>query len=860
MSIDVAKLKDSNEAVNKLLPHFETLYKNIVAKISYFCENKTNSRGEILYKTPEGDSKSLGHWALMPENGIVEPLKKTVAPAKDVIAAAKDITTGDTSKLGENSFIKGIKTDIKHHAVKPRIVYADGEQEVCLRAISILLHEDVITPMLLGDPEKIRKKAAQLHIDLKETEIINPKDALGNDYAETYFEYRKHKGISMETAKEKMKKPNYYGAMMVEKDAADGMVSGLSSDNKPFIPAFEIIKTSEGVKRASSVFFMIKDGKPLIFADCSMNIEPDAKTLAEIGAISGDTAKTFNMDPKIAFLSFSTKGSAKGPELDKVVEATAICKRMRPNYKIDGEIQFDAALLPEVAKKKCPESELAGDANVFIFPDLNSGNIGYKIAERLGGYKAVGPVFQGLNKPVNDLSRGAEPEDVADLGYISAKQAISKIKDISKSKAMNVLVINAGSSSLKYQLIDMSNESVLAKGLCDRIGMEGSIIKHTKQGEETVKTVKELKDHKAAIEEVLKTLCHEKMGVIKDVLEIAAVGHRVVHGGEKFKDSVIIDDNVMKEINAVSELAPLHNPPNIVGIEACKAVMPKTPMVAVFDTAFHQNMPDYAYLYAIPYDAYKNHGIRKYGFHGTSHKFVSERGAKAMGKNIEDLKLISCHLGNGASVCAIKGGKSIETSMGLTPLAGLAMGTRSGDLDPAIIKLLMEKDNMSISEVNDYLNKKSGVLGVSGLSSDFRDLEMAAKSGNKRAMLAIDLFCYRVKKYIGEYASVMNGVDGIIFTAGIGENSSLIRNKILAGSEYLGIQIDDKKNEINGKEAEISKECSKVKVLVIPTNEELAIAKETKKELYKLKILEAPSKPVSLTSAKKTKDYVLGMA
>lgn len=403
---------------------------------------------------------------------------------------------------------------------------------------------------------------------------------------------------------------------------------------------------------------------------------------------------------------------------------------------------------------------------------------------------------------------------------------------------MNILVINSGSSSLKYQLLDMATEKVVAKGLCDRIGLDKSILKHAREGFDTVLIQKDLKDHKVAIEQVIKTLIDEKIGVIKDVSEISAVGHRVVHGGEKFHDAAIIDDKVMEEIKKCADLAPLHNPPNITGIEACKKAMPKTPMVAVFDTAFHQDMPEQAYLYAIPLEMYKKHGIRKYGFHGTSHKFVSEKAAAFMGKDIKDLKLISCHLGNGASVCAIDKGKSIETSMGLTPLAGLAMGTRSGDVDPAMIKFLMEKENMTINQVTDYLNKKSGVLGISGTSSDFRDLESDAKNGDKRAQLAIDIFCYRVKKYIGEYASVMNGVDGIIFTAGIGENSSLVRDKILSGTDYLGIHLDKTKNNVVGKELLISDKTSKVKVMVIPTNEELAIAKETKKEVEKLKSIQ----------------------
>lgn len=394
---------------------------------------------------------------------------------------------------------------------------------------------------------------------------------------------------------------------------------------------------------------------------------------------------------------------------------------------------------------------------------------------------------------------------------------------------MKILVINTGSSSLKYQLIDMSNESVLAKGLCDRIGIDNSFIKHTKTGSDTVVIEKDMTNHKAAIKEVIKALTDPKIGVISDMSEISAVGHRVVHGGEKFSASVIIDDKVMQAIKDCIDLAPLHNPPNITGIEACRNIMPGTPMVAVFDTAFHQTIPQYAYIYPLPYEIYKKYGVRKYGFHGTSHKYVAERASKMLGKPLEELKLITCHLGNGASICAVKYGKSVETSMGYTPLDGLAMGTRSGSIDPAIVKILAEKEDMSLKEVDEYLNKKSGVLGISGVSSDFRDIDAAIAEGNERAQLAIDIFCYRVKKYIGEYMAVLDGVDAVVFTAGIGENNAVVRKGSLSGLENLGIKVDWEKNEVRGKETDVSAPDAKVKTLVIPTNEELAIARETLK-------------------------------
>lgn len=391
-----------------------------------------------------------------------------------------------------------------------------------------------------------------------------------------------------------------------------------------------------------------------------------------------------------------------------------------------------------------------------------------------------------------------------------------------------ILVINSGSSSMKFQLIDMASERVLAKGLCDRIGIGNSILKYTRYSNNTIILEKDMPDHRTALQESIYALTCKDTGVISHMSEIKAFGHRVVHGGEKFHDSVIIDEVVMKAIKECINLAPLHNPPNITGIEACKEIMPDIPNVAVFDTAFHQTIPAHAYLYALPYELYSEHGVRKYGFHGTSHKYVADRAAVMLKRPLDELKIVTCHLGNGASVCAIKDSKSLDTSMGLTPLAGLAMGTRSGTIDPAVVFFLMEKGGMSLNEVDEYLNKKSGVLGISGVSSDFRDIQTAAEEGNERARLAIEIFCYRVKKYIGEYSTVIQGLDAIIFTAGIGENNDLVRSKIVGGLDYLGISIDENKNATaKGKEIDISTPEAKVRTLVIPTNEELAIARET---------------------------------
>jgi acetate kinase len=395
---------------------------------------------------------------------------------------------------------------------------------------------------------------------------------------------------------------------------------------------------------------------------------------------------------------------------------------------------------------------------------------------------------------------------------------------------MKVLVINAGSSSLKYQLINMEDESVLAKGNAERIGINNSCLKHTATGIDSIELQAELRDHKDAIKLVIESLVHPEYGVIRDMSEIKAVGHRVVHGGEAFSQSVLIDNQVMQAIQKNIELAPLHNPANIMGIEACRSIMPDTPMTAVFDTAFHQTMPKKAFLYAVPYQAYEKHGVRRYGFHGTSHKYVALRAAQLLNKPIESLKIITCHLGNGSSITAVLNGKSVDTSMGFTPLEGLPMGTRSGNIDPAIISYMMEKEHLTSGEVNETLNKRSGVLGLSGISSDFRDLAKASEDGVERARMALDVFTYQVEKFIGSYAVAMGGVDCIVFTAGIGENTPAIRKASCSNLKFLGFKIDDEKNEsipTAKKEGIITTDDSSGVVMVIPTNEELMIARDT---------------------------------
>lgn len=391
---------------------------------------------------------------------------------------------------------------------------------------------------------------------------------------------------------------------------------------------------------------------------------------------------------------------------------------------------------------------------------------------------------------------------------------------------MKILVINCGSSSLKYQLIDSETEQVMAKGICERIKLDG-VLTHQTTGKEKIKVEVPMPDHSAAVKLVLDKLTDSEVGAISSLKEINAIGHRVVHGGEKFASSALIDEEVLAEIEACNDLAPLHNPANLIGIRACEQLMPGVPQVAVFDTAFHQTMPSCAYIYGIPYEYYEKYKIRRYGFHGTSHSFVSKRTAELLGKDIKDTKIIVCHLGGGASICAVQGGESVDTTMGLTPLEGITMGTRSGNIDPAIIEYIANKEGKSISEIINMLNKQSGVYGISGVSSDFRDINKGIAQNNERCDIAMNVFCYQAAKFIGGYVAAMNGVDAIVFTAGVGENDPLVRKLTCDRLKFLGVEIDDTANQLRGEEVRISTDNSKVSVYVVPTNEELAIARET---------------------------------
>ena len=400
---------------------------------------------------------------------------------------------------------------------------------------------------------------------------------------------------------------------------------------------------------------------------------------------------------------------------------------------------------------------------------------------------------------------------------------------------MKVLVLNCGSSSIKYQLFDMTNTSVLAKGLVDKIGMNGASLTNHRDDGDKVRLEGEIIDHQQGIEYVLGTITSSEHGSIKEVSEIKAVGHRVVHGAEKFNSSVYIDDEVINQMENCVELAPLHNPPNLKGIYAMKSLLPDVPQCGVFDTAFHQSMPDYAYMYALPYSLYKKYGVRRYGFHGASHRYVSKKSAEILGKNYEDLRIISCHLGNGASIAAIKNGKSVDTSMGLTPVEGLMMGTRVGDVDAGALSFIMNKEEIGAAQLNTIMNKQSGILGVSGVSSDMREVEAAVEKGNERAALSLKMYNYRVKKYIGSYAAAMGGVDVIIFTGGVGENAIEAREQMVSNLDFMGIKLDPEKNKVRGKDTIISADDSDCKIMIIPTDEELVIAQDTMQIIESMK-------------------------
>lgn len=743
--------------------------------------------------------------------------------------------------------MEDIKTKAKFFG--KTIVLPEGTEKRIIKATAAILAERIAQVVLLGNEGEIKAAAEEEKIDVDKATIIDPFNSEKSEYyAERLVELRKHKGMKIEKARKLIRNPLYYGAMMVKEDDADGLVAGATNPTSDVLrPALQIIKTKPGISVVSGALIMALPHSDygehglFVFADCAVNPNPNAEQLAEIAIASAHTAKALaGIEPRVGMLSFSTYGSAKHEMVNKVRKATLIAKEKANDLIIDGEMQVDAAIVPEVGASKAPGSDVAGRANILVFPDLEAGNIGYKLVQRLALAEAIGPILQGMAKPVNDLSRGCSVEDIINVISITAVLAGEETKE---AELVKVLVINCGSSSLKYQLYDMKDEVVIARGAVEKIGLNASVLKH--QEEDGGRFVQEVDapNHDAAFSIVVDTLTNPQTGVVSNIKEIAAVGHRIVHGGTKFFESALVTDEVINDIRDCIDLAPLHNPAHIMGIKAAQHILPGIPQVTVFDTAFHQTMPNHAYLYAVPYELYEKYKVRRYGAHGTSHFYVSQQAMKHLGRK-EDTRIITCHLGNGASMAAVKNGKCIDTSMGMTPLEGLMMGTRCGDIDPALVSYIIKKENISVDEIDNYLNKKSGMLGVSGISSDLREVAEAAYAGNERAQVAINMYAYRVKKYIGQYAAAMGGLDAIVFTAGIGENSWEIRRKVCKGLEFMGVEIDTYRNDnyVHGHEELISTPNSKVKVFIIPTNEELVIAEDTKRIVEKIPGFKDPDK------------------
>ena len=726
-------------------------------------------------------------------------------------------------------------------ANKQRIVLPEGTEERTLKAANQILTDGVADLILLGNPDEIMSLAKQWGLgNIGKATIIDPTDhPKKEEYAQLLCELRKKKGMTIEEARKLVVDPLYLGCLIIKAGDADGQLAGARNTTGNVLrPALQIIKTTPGITCVSGAMLLLTHAPEygnngvIVMGDVAVTPVPDANQLAQIAVCTAQTAKAVaGIDPRVAMLSFSTKGSAKHEVVDKVVEALAIAKEMAPDLKIDGELQADAALVPHIGASKAPGSEIAGKANVLVVPCLEVGNISYKLVERLGHATAIGPILQGIARPVNDLSRGCSIDDVYKMIAITANQAIAAKETNNHSpknnNIMKILVLNCGSSSIKYKLFDMTTKEVLAQGGIEKIGLVGSFLKLTLPNGEKKILEKDIPEHTAGIEFILNTLVSPEYGAIKSLDEINAVGHRMVHGGERFSESVLLNKEVLDAFIACNDLAPLHNPANLKGVNAVSAILPNVPQVGVFDTAFHQTMPDYAYMYAIPYELYEKYGVRRYGFHGTSHRYVSQRVCEFLGVDPKGKKIITCHIGNGGSISAIKDGKCIDTSMGLTPLEGLVMGTRSGDIDAGAVTFIMEKEGLNATGVSNLLNKKSGVLGVSGVSSDMRELEAAVAAGNPKAILAEKMYFYRIKKYIGAYAAALGGVDIILFTGGVGENQANCRSEVCEGLEFMGVKIDLEKNKVRGEEAIISADDSKVTVAVIPTDEELMIASDT---------------------------------
>lgn len=692
------------------------------------------------------------------------------------------------------NFLAKIKT--KAQANPKRIIFPEALlDERIMEAAQILNKEQTARVMLLGERVALEDKLKEY--DLAENEFLELVDWRHADkFAEQYTGLRKAKGMDLKQAQELMQDVNYYGTMMVVSGLADGMISGTTFPTADTIrPALQLLVTKDDFARVSGFFFLIIGDRIFVFADCAVNVDPSPEDLAGIALDTAKTAKQFGLIPKIAMLSFSTRASAQHPLVEKVRVATQLVRDQAPGVLVDGEIQVDAAMVPEVATKKAPGSPIQGDANILIFPSLEAGNIGYKLVERLAKAKAIGPILQGLDKPVNDLSRGCNVLDIVNLAAITSIQ--------SNWCLMYFLTINCGSSSIKVDLVDPTTHELFFSDTVERL-----------------ETGKNTEVYERSLSLLVSKMLQK--GVIDSLDQINIVCHRVVHGGEKYVRPTLIKRRTKTDIYNLSDIAPLHNPYNLEGIYAAEKMF-KCPHYAVFDTAFHTTIPLENHLYALPYKFYKKHRIRRYGFHGISHNYIANKAADLM-KN-KRIRLVSCHLGSGCSVTAIRNGESVDCSMGFTPLEGVPMSTRSGDIDPAIIFYMIKKLKMKPEEVEDVLVHKSGWLGLSEHSSDMRDLLEPPRKHKAGSQRAINFFVLKVARKIMSQYTLLGRLDALVFTAGVGERSALIRKLICQYLEPFGVKIDRAKNERGA--IEITHKNSTTRVFVVPTQESLQMAMDT---------------------------------
>ncbi len=718
-------------------------------------------------------------------------------------------------------------------AVRRTIVLPESTDDRILTAADIVLRRGMAGVTLIGNRSEIEARAKTLGLDLSAASVVSNHDpVLLDKFATEYARLRAHKGITYDQAHDLVSDISYFGTMMVHFGLADGMVSGAINTTAHTIrPSLEFIKTKPGVTVVSSIFLMCLADRVLAYGDCAVIPDPTAEQLADIAISSAETAAGFDIEPRVAMLSYSTGASGHGDDVDKVRAAVKLVRERAPDLLLEGPIQYDAAIDPTVARAKLPDSPVAGRATVFVFPDLNTGNNTYKAVQRSAGAIAIGPILQGLNKPVNDLSRGALVDDIVNTIVITAIQAQDQTQahgpgprntgpTDSRPMTTAILVINCGSSSVKYQLLDPTDPTPLASGVVEQIGEQQGTLKH-RSGGTTHHLTASFGDHEVALAAIQTAFAEH--GPDPAQAGLAAFGHRIVHGGDRFQAPTLLTDAVLAELEQFSVLAPLHNPPAISGVRAAMRIRPDLPQVGVFDTAFFADLPAAAYTYAIDRTCAEHYRIRRYGFHGTSHAFVSAAAATHVNRPLASLNQIVLHLGNGASASAIAAGRAVDTSMGMTPLEGLVMGTRSGDVDPGLAGYLADAAKMSAAEVNALLNERSGLLGLTGVN-DFRAVQDMRSTGDPHAQLAYDVYVHRIVKYVGSYLAVLGGVDVLSFTAGVGENNPGLRSDIATALRPLGFVVDPERNGTGSGVRRISTDDSPTTILVVPTNEELAIA------------------------------------